>query len=305
MKQAKTSGWLAVITALLLCCSCTLDPWQSEEERQYIAEFEGTLEKNPALIDAPGGPLGTIPLHFAVSNEYMSLLRWLLAHGADVNAKDSHGETPLHEAIISDRTPRHKFISTLLENGADINALNSNGDTPLHRAASSGETTVAKLLLSHEADVNARAKQGETPLHNAVFEPIPQEGEDHRGTVELLLQHKADVDAKDIYGATPIHTAIISGNSEIVRLLLTHGADVDARNNYGWTPLHSAAVSGRADIVNLLIANSAAVNPRDQDGRTPLFRALKSPAIRYSADKKEPVDTTEVVKVLRRNGGIE
>jgi ankyrin repeat protein len=177
MKQEKTSVRLAVTTALLLCFSCTIDPSQSEEERQHITEFERTLEENPALIDAPGGPQGTIPLHFAVVNNYMSLVRWLLAHGADVNARDSSGEAPLHEAIISDRTPRHKFVSTLLENGADINALNNNGDTPLHRAANFGETTVANLLLSYGADVNTRAKPGETPLHYAVFEAIPEEGD--------------------------------------------------------------------------------------------------------------------------------
>lgn len=101
MKQAKKSVWLVVTTVLLLCLSCafTIDPSAEKEERERITEVRKRLEANPSLINAPSGPEGS-PLHFAVLKNSMSLVRWLFAHGADANVRDSSGETPLHGAVI-------------------------------------------------------------------------------------------------------------------------------------------------------------------------------------------------------------
>jgi ankyrin repeat protein len=85
----------------------------------------------------------------------------LLAHKADVNAADKHGLTPLHYATLANN---RGVVKALLDHGANANAKdNEVGDTPLILAAGKGYKEVVELLLAHGADVNAADNIG-TPL---------------------------------------------------------------------------------------------------------------------------------------------
>jgi hypothetical protein len=77
----------------------------------------------------------------------------LLEHGANVNATDDHGRTPLHFAAnFLDHDP---MVKLLLENGANVNAADGRGLTPLHYACWKRAPLVARILLENGADVNA------------------------------------------------------------------------------------------------------------------------------------------------------
>jgi ankyrin repeat protein len=58
-------------------------------------------------------------------------------------------------------------MQALLAQGAEVNARNAHGWTPLHVAAAGGDAAVVALLLQHGADVHAQSHIGTTPLDNA------------------------------------------------------------------------------------------------------------------------------------------
>lgn len=62
-------------------------------------------------------------------------MRWLVEQGADINARNKWGLTPLHDIIIF-AGGRLSTVELLFELGADIHALTPNGNTPLHESAS-------------------------------------------------------------------------------------------------------------------------------------------------------------------------
>ncbi len=93
------------------------------------------------------------------------LVRWLVGQGADINAKDYYGKTPLH---IQARSWCGN-VELFLELGANINACDNSNNTPLHCAADGGNMISVRLLLSHGANILAEEKYyHQTPLAYAL-----------------------------------------------------------------------------------------------------------------------------------------
>jgi hypothetical protein len=103
----------------------------------------------------------------------------LLDQGAEVNAQNEYGYTPL---FLAAREGKALMATTLLNRGADVNMKTRDGLTPLHTACYEGNTEMAELLLNQGADVNARDNDGATPLTWAV-----KQG--HTEVAEFLRQH--------------------------------------------------------------------------------------------------------------------
>ena len=118
-------------------------------------------------------------LHFAAVMNDSNSARWLIANGADVNAKDNNNVTPLHYAARENAT---ETATLLLKNGADVNAKTKGDVTPLHYAAYSNATEIAALLLKNGADVNAKNNRGWTPLDDAIYQ-------EHSEMKSLLKRH--------------------------------------------------------------------------------------------------------------------
>jgi hypothetical protein len=138
----------------------------------------------------------------------------LLENGADVNATDKFGNTPLMKAAENDRIDIVKF---LIDNGADVDAMDTLGNTPLIEAISGGHIDIVKLLIDNSADVNIQEEESDTALMRAA-----REG--YIDIVKLLIDHSADVNAMDKWGSSPLSKALYGGHIDIVTLLKEKGA---------------------------------------------------------------------------------
>lgn len=153
--------------------------------------------------------LGWTSLHIAALGDHKKEAEMLINQGADVNAKDKFGHTPLFFA-------KSAYLAyMLIGHGADVNTKREDGATPLHKAAKSGNRQVAKALLDSGAGLNVR-KNGATPLQIA-----SRNG--HWAVVELLIARGADVNARDSNNETPLSAAITGNHRNIAELIKRHG----------------------------------------------------------------------------------
>ena len=90
----------------------------------------------------------------------------LLHHGVDVNVQDNEGNTPLHWAV---KQRRLKIIRVLLHHGVDVNVQDNEGNTPLHWAVKRSCRETTKVLLRYGADITVRDKYDKTPLKLALM----------------------------------------------------------------------------------------------------------------------------------------
>lgn len=221
----------------------------------------------------------------------------LIAHHADVNARDRSGITPLHMAAY---WKRKEAAQLLLEHGAEVNARSAAGHTPLFRALlepmdfcfpsnTCGETLplptpdraalhkeLVALLLAKGAEVNAKDKDGVSPLHAAALLGIPE-------IVEWLLDKGAEINAKsDTTDVTPLYLAARFDRGEVATVLLAHGANIEAQTRSGYTPLTRAAENGNTSAVELLLRKGANPNTKDKAGVSLLLRILNIEHSYYS-----------------------
>ncbi len=99
-------------------------------------------------------------LHMAALQGDAGAAESLIRAGADLNAKDAYGSTPLNVAVTFDKP---EVARLLLEAGADPGITNNEGSTPLHVAALFGYQELARILLENGADPNALTQNGGRP----------------------------------------------------------------------------------------------------------------------------------------------
>ena len=184
--------------------------------------------------------------------------------------------TLVHFVII--RGLNDELLPELLLKGADVNARDNQGNTPLHHAVRKGDMKAIQSLLQAGADVNATNEKGETPLH-VVYQTKPEQMHD---IIACLLRNESDVDAQDNEGNTPLHLLTRRNvhntiPNVVFELLFDSGAKVNAKNHQGQTPLHLISMEGFGfdgnepmhSFLRLFLRNGANPSLQDSLGNTP------------------------------------
>jgi ankyrin repeat protein len=218
-----------------------------------IATLRALVEKNPALVRS-ADKQGWTGLHTAAKRGRVEIVQFLLAHGADPNAREPGDDTsPLHWAAAQGNL---EIVRSLLDAGADVNgfgddhALDVIGWATVFGSGNEHWRDVVSLLLSRGArhhifsaiatgDLNlirdlvrrdptslerrgSRNEEGRTALQYAM-------SLDRHDILDLLIELGADVKAKDSNGKTALAVAMLRGNQQ-ARRLYEAGAEEPA----GW-----------------------------------------------------------------------
>ena len=166
--------------------------------------------RNPDMValpdPVPTGNLGSL-----------DLIKALVAHGANVNAPASKGQT-----------------STF---------LNLSGATPFLLAAFKNDLTLMRFLIEHGADPAVATRTGSTALMAAAGlgydegrHPDWSEAASLEA-VKLVLDLGGDVNAVDENGNTALHGAAFTGALSVIKLLAGKGAKLDVKNDLGYLPV--------------------------------------------------------------------
>ncbi len=251
---------------------------------------------------------GMTPLLFAVTGEHPEIVRFLLEHGADVNARfllpggeqtaiPGGGQTVLHAAVSHGNLQIAQF---LLSAHADLEAVDAKHNTPLDRAVMDGQIEMVRLLLVHGADV----KRTHLPDGRGLLHTVCAKGS--ANLIPLLVEFGADPTQRDRFGEAPLdlalaysnenavavllkvggqrkqlqaaaeeamENAIAHGYTETARILLENGLDGNKSTTQGSTYLGDAALKGQKGMVSVLLDHGANVKVRNRFGGTALHDA--------------------------------
>ncbi|XP_065557977.1 putative ankyrin repeat protein RF_0381 [Artemia franciscana] len=206
---------------------------------------------------------GQTLLHHAVWEGKADLCNLLIKSGAELDATNVYGETPLGTAI---RTSNLDLVKCFQSQSSSTAISTSNLDLVKCCQSQSSSTAIStsnldlvKFLLNRGANPNC----GEC-LHHAV-----KEG--RADICKLLIGFGAKLDAMNAKKDTPLLIAIRNNNLELVKLLLKRGANPNC-GEY----LHLAVKKGSADVCNLLIKSGAEIDATNVHGETPLGTAIKT-----------------------------
>ncbi|MEP7346790.1 MAG: ankyrin repeat domain-containing protein, partial [Gemmatimonadaceae bacterium] len=283
--------------------------------------LETLISADPSLVRARGGD-GQTPLHFAANVE---VARYLLDHGAEIDALDVDHESTPAQWMIRDRQPIvHYLVSRgcrtdllmaaalgdlalvrkhLAADPGSIHMRTSREYFPMrdHRAGGSiynwtlGFDKAAHVIaheFGHEDVVHELMEQSPPALR---FSQAAEMGDE--ATVHALLAEHPDL-VKSLPPADERMLADAARDNRIdaLRLMLAAGWPVNARGQHHATPLHWAAWIGHTEMVRELLRHNAPIEDRENDYQgSPLDWAVHASKEGWHPDRGDYVGTVEAL----------
>ncbi|MEO8597433.1 MAG: ankyrin repeat domain-containing protein [Candidatus Solibacter sp.] len=272
MRNQLRMGALALVGGLLAVSGFSQSPETTEQYYESIRKND--MPMLHALVNTKGVKVkdkyNTTPLHYAAANGSVEALKTILSAGAEVNAANDFGATPLMWGITEPEKVR-----LLVGAGADVNAKSKMGRTALYLAcANDGSSSTVRFLVEHGAKVDGLALVAAAQSNDLA-------------SLRILLEKNVPVNEKDEAGRTPLMWAAGNGNLKAVEMLLAKGADVNAVSLEKFemakngplaignlTALMLASVGGGPDVVKMLLDAGAKINAVDVRQMTPLMTSV-------------------------------
>lgn len=196
-------------------------------------------------------------------------IEYLLKRGANVDSKNTEGQTPL---MIAAQEGDLSVVNGLLAYEASPNVQDNDGWTAAMHAVRTNDPKIFRLLGKYKADFNIMNQDDMTALALAVFQ-------NKANAAVAMLDNQADPNlkmGKAEYNALML--AVKKGNLQMAQTLLQYQAKPNAQNAGGVTPLMIASYGDKDMLVSLLLKAGANPNLKDNEGKTALMLATESDA---------------------------
>ncbi|XP_008212116.2 ankyrin repeat domain-containing protein 65-like [Nasonia vitripennis] len=203
------------------------------------------------------------------SNE--QLIELVKNYGANLQARDCDGQTALHYAAMTGRIREAKLF---LKKGANSNAADNNGMTPLLAAAQSIKANeLLPLLIMHGANVKARDVDGRNILHWLAYAPV-----EHAGLVRALIELGVSISEREsVNQYQALHLAAANGKKQMVQILLEYGANPNTLAGDDVFPLYLAAARSDMSLaLKTLLERGANIHLISITGETALHSDCKN-----------------------------
>ena len=205
-------------------------------------------------------------LFTAVKGKRSFVIKLLLKQGADVNAKDEDGCTPLHRASNKGFP---EIVKLLIKNGADVNATDKDW-TPLHQAALWDRIDIVKVLIENGADPFIKNKYGKIALDlckdKAIREQLKKYMEDYESILEEITKEKE----YSVFGEPLLDATYNSDLIEVKKCVFSGKYNIDVQDDKGYTPLMYAIMNHNLNVVQFLVEHGADINLCNFKGQSPL-----------------------------------
>lgn len=249
--------------------------------RQDVEEVDMlACDATPGSLETTCG--GLTPLLMACHQRNLPILKLLLQHHAQVEAKGSNGTTPLHTAICEGW---NEGVAELLKYGAlpDLRDISTSSSTtavansPLKAAVRSGNVAALKLIFEHYPNLSVTDSEEGSLLHLAAHSHQPL-------MVKYLLEEKISAETLkscNQKGDTVMHSVFHKrsrnkyekSQMEILRMFLEAHVDVNSKNKAGETPLFLATRARLSQCTELLLSSDADPLARTESGQTVIHGA--------------------------------
>ncbi|TGK33239.1 hypothetical protein EHQ12_18065 [Leptospira gomenensis] len=204
-----------------------------------IAKYKADLKKIKDYLEQGAEPncktgefrgrdeWGNSPLHIAVNENRIDIIDLLLEHGADINAKNREGYTPIYK-IPWKQKEGFGLFELLKDKGADLKSLTNSGISLTHYAALQENIPILEYLVQNGLELDLQSEHGETPLHWTVHYHCIE-------SARYLLEQGAKINLQNRKGNTVLHEAALRDYDKLISLFLKFGADPSIHNKEGKT----------------------------------------------------------------------
>lgn len=223
-------------------------------------------------------------LHIVARFGSKDIASHLIQLGADVNAQDDQGQTPLYLAIERSE----EIVKFLLDNGADVNIPNKEGATSFHRALCKSSFEIVRLLLSNISKANS----------SSVSEQTSSNFKTCREIVSFLLNLKIDLNVSKSKCPTLLHFVARHGDEETFKMLPSRSKsfNINALNPDQHALIHILLDTNKEILLKNLINSGANVNTPGSPGSVLHYAVMKNnpPLVRYLLEHQADVNTLTV-----------